>query len=353
MTNIRRIFDSIHHMDIKQKKITGKANNHPSIDRFLQDLMYDILSKEDKRYYIFNSETVEINTLISGVFEQDITQDSLDTDFLKDVCNTIADRALEKHINAQEKHSMINIQEGSLIQSLIEYESELYFLITKVEHENFLDSDNFREIVGVPYNKKTRSLKSCLIKFDDGITDIIVTDTNTTIAAYWYREFLELKELNTDGKNTLKAFMAFDKILKKDVLKQSEADYTQLYNSLLGYFRNHQNFAVTGVIKEVLEEYIPENPAKIKTDKLIEKFQNEMKKGKFDTKFTIEKTAIKKRMRTTYKVSEKVEIRINGHIEDLRDKIYAKTDEAQNRVIIVKVDDEEKYNETFRLLKFN
>lgn len=352
MTNVRRYFDSIHHMDIKQKEIRGKANNNASIERFLKDLMYDILSKDDKRYYTFNTETVEVSTLMSRVFSLDLTQDYLDTDILIDVCNTIAQRALEKHIDAQEKHKMTNIQEGSLIQSLIEYESELYFLITKVEHENFLDANNFEEFEGVPYNKKTRSLKSCLIKFEDEITDIIVTDTNTTIASYWYRDFLELKEVNTDERNTSKAFTAFHSIISRNVSKHSEADYTQLHNSLLGYFRNRENFSITGVIDEVLSEYVPENKQKIKTEDLIKKFKDEMKKEKFDTKFKIEKKAIKNRMKKTYKVSDKIEIRISGYIEDLSDKIYASKDDDENRVIVMKVEDEEKYNETYRRFKF-
>ncbi|MBU8576635.1 nucleoid-associated protein [Priestia sp. WB3] len=357
MANLERIFDMIYHMDIEQEQITGRYNNNDSISRFIKDLMYDILSKEDKRYYIFDSETDDVSTNVSQLFEQIKNNGQngspLNQNMLENVFNAIANRALQKHMDAQKKHSMIHIQEGSLIQSLFEYESELYFLITKVEHENFLDSDTFMESEGVPFNKKTRSLKSCLIKFEDGIADIIVTDSNPTIAAYWYRDFLELKELNTDGKNTQQAFMAFHRVLKTNVLKHSEADYTQLHNSMLGYFRNRQSFSITGLVGDILEEYTPENPEKINTQTIIRKFQEVMDKGKFDTSFTIDKSVIKNKMKKTYKISEKVEIRISGHIKDLKDKIFAEKDAEGNRFIKMKVEDEEKYNETYRSFKFN
>ncbi|MED1124349.1 hypothetical protein [Bacillus atrophaeus] len=354
MGGTNRIFDVIHHMDIQENKIFAKDGmGGDDLKRFLHGLVYDILTKENRRYYKFMSDSVEINTLALRLFAENELAEEKNEDILKDTCETIAHRALEKHVIAQEKNHMTEIQTGNLIQSLLEYDSDIYFLITKVEQEDFLDAYNLENQKGIPFNKKTRNLKSCLIKYEEGaISEIIVTDSNNSIAAYWYREFLELKELNDDEANTKKAFNLLLRKIKTYVEKKSEPDYNRIHNNLLGYFQTQENFTSDGVIDYVLGDYKPENPDKVDVESLKGKLKKVMKEDKFDTNFKIESKVIKNRMKKTIPISEKVELRIKGFVEDYKDEIYSDKDAAGERIIVLKVQNNETYNKAYRLFKY-
>ncbi|MFP3633547.1 hypothetical protein [Bacillus sp. SIMBA_033] len=354
MGETNRIFDVIHHMDIQEKKIFAKDGmGGEDLKRFLHGLVYDILTKENRRYYKFMSDSVEINTLTLRLFAENELEEEKNEAILKETCETIANRALEKHVIAQEKNHMTEIQTGNLIQSLLEYDSDIYFLITKVEQEDFLDAYNLENQKGIPFNKKTRNLKSCLIKYEeDAISEIIVTDSNNSIAAYWYREFLELKELNNDEANTKKAFNLLLRKIKTYVEKKSESDYNRIHNNLLGYFQTQENFTSDGVIDYVLGDYKPENPNKVDVESLKGKLKKVMKDDRFDTNFKIESKVIKNRMKKTIPISEKVELRIKGFVKDYKDEIYSDEDAAGEKIIVLKVQNSETYNKAYRQFKY-
>src|SRR5581483_10687715 len=100
-----------------------------------------------------------------------------------------------------------------LLQAVYSRKDQGGIMLAKVDLSEYLGRKDFRSQSGI--DKKHRLLKFCLVEFDDKetIQAVRVGDTNPTIAAYWWKDFLELTEKRTDGSNTKTAFAVFDTFL--------------------------------------------------------------------------------------------------------------------------------------------
>jgi 37-kD nucleoid-associated bacterial protein len=338
MEGYKRIFDVLHHIDLENKCIITKEKGETDLDEYIHSVVTNVLETPDNRHFNFVSETTEVRALIDEIMRN---KDNVDK--FNEATKGIADRLLREELVAQERYQKITeIKKGSLIQSLIEYNDYHYILIAKVEHESFLNTEDLIKQIGLPFEKKT--LKTCLIKInEDDIGDVIVTDTNAKISTYWVKSFLELKELNSDEHNTQMAFNAVDQLLTRNVKKISPPDYTVLRNTLIGYFRSQQNFSMDSMISMVFGEYVPENES-IDIEKLKQAVRKLPEQKKFDTHFEIKDKVITAKIKRVVKLSDKIELQLNDHIEQLKNVIKSKVAPNGDKYIEIKIENEEAFD---------
>ena len=199
---------------------------------------------------------------------------------------------------------------------------------------------------GLPIDKK--ALKTAIIKVTELGTDvemeITVTDSSSGIAKYWTDEFLEVTEITSDEQNTKNAFNHIEKVLSQNLKKQAPSDYTELRNNLVGYFKTQTAFQYDELINQVFGTYTFDNP-EVSLDDIKEKVNKLVQKEKFDTHFTLVPSEIKARFKKTYKVSDEIELRTNGHIEGLRHIIKATTNTIGEKILEIKVENDTIYKE--------
>lgn len=342
MEGFKRIFDAMYHIDLVNNTVVQKEVGIGDLDEYIVELLDTIVDLPDSRFFGFESESTEVKTLLDKIlFEKNENPENPDC---LSICDSIANRLLRKEIEAQEKYAhLTKLQKGSLIQSLVEYQEQLYFLISKVEHESFLNTEDLVRQIGLPYEKK--ALKTCLIKFtiDDDVESIIVSDTNVRISQYWVKDFLELKEKNSNEKNTSTAFNSIDLVLTRQLKKQSPSDYTMLRNTLIGYFKTQEEFAFEHMINSVFGEYQPEKPELVDMIKIKEVVNKLPEQVGFDKRFTIVGKEISARIKKIIKISDKIELNLKDHIDQLKKVIKSEQLPDGEKVIVIKTENEEAY----------
>jgi hypothetical protein len=345
---MENIFDSIHSMDLEGVKLEKRSATEGAIEEYIIDLIKKSRINKNKRAFKFASETVELHTLV-----MEIVNTGFDQKILIDNTDRIAKRWFDKEKDTQEKYSQImSLPKGSLIQSYFQTRDSFLFLIAKIEHEDYIDEIEYNKQVGLPFDK--RILKTCIIELkevetvyeedEDGVPkfdvdNIYVTDSNAKIATYWYKDFLELEELNTNEMNTRTAFKAIDWEIKK-VKKSSPPDYTLLRNNLIGYFKTKEDFTIDNVIEYVFGDY-PAESQELDLEKVKRDIRALPKKKNFDTQFSIIKKEVK--ARRNYDVNDKIEIRLKDHIDRMRDVVYSE-EKRGDKFIVIKTENEEVYN---------
>ena len=109
----------------------------------------------------------------------------------------IPKRLLKCEIEAQKQIDKlgIKVKKGCLLQSYIKKEEKYYFIITKIEASDGLDIDDLKIRNILPNTKQV--LKNALFELNEegGFENIFLSDTNSDISKYWYKDFLELEEI--------------------------------------------------------------------------------------------------------------------------------------------------------------
>lgn len=339
---MERIYDTMYDLDIEKPESIKRDINKGDIQEYIIDLIDQTNKNKNKKSFVFESDKVEIYTLIKEIFESNFSNEVIDTN-----SGRIADRLVSKEKSAQERYGHITkIQKGNLIQSVFQQKDKFVFLIAKIELEEFLDSEDFQKQIGLPF--ENRILKTCLIEVYQYIDEedqsnyfeiekVYVADSNKRISNYWCSDFLELKELNTDENNTDTAYKCIERVLARETMKKSPQDYNVLRNNLIGYFQTQNDFTINGLVEYVFgDNYEPESD-EIDIDKLkTNLFELPEKKG-FDTQFGIVKNIIK--ARRVFKVNDKIEIKFKDHIDRLKHIVFAKKDQ-ENKYIYIKTDND-------------
>lgn len=342
MQGFKRIFDAMYHIDLVNNTIVQKEVGVGDLDEYIVELLDTIVDLPDSRYFGFESENTEVRVLLDKIITE--KNENPDEPNCIPISNDIANRLLRKEKEAQEKYAhLTKLQKGSLIQSLVEYQGQLYFLISKVEHESFLNTEDLVRQIGLPYEKK--ALKTCLIKFtnDDDIESIIVSDTNVRISQYWVKDFLELKEKNSNERNTSTAFNSIDVILTRQIKSKSPSDYTMLRNNLIGYFKTQPEFAFEQMVSTIFGEYQPEKPDSVDMNKIKEAVYKLPEQVGFDKRFSIVSKEISARIKKVVKISDKIELNLKDHINQLKKVIKSEKRPDGERVIVIKTENDEAY----------
>lgn len=306
---------------------------------YVRQLITFINGNTSVREYRTRSSNTEV---ISCVL--DIIKNQIDTDYVTEKIDSIANRLLLKEREAQTSvvHMNTNVQKGSLIQALL-YDADNdkhTFLLAKVEHTDFVDDSDFSFKSG--FSKDMKKLwKSCIIEIDDlNATSYSAKVYSNTIAKYWYDNFLELDQVVSDEVNTDKAFRSIDSALNRNVKNIAPRDHTILRNSLIAYFKSNEYIDFDTMIQNTLENYHPVELEQEKMDKLIEKVKELPSKHNFEKQFNTVPTVINARIRKVYDVCQGVQLKITDAIDDFDDTIKAYRDDDGNRYIRIKTDND-------------
>ena len=335
---------SLHKIDRDLQDPIFREVNTEDAEVYVAQLIQETVGNPNRRGYKFNA-TSPVSSFILDIFNKQ------DDESIKDIfnanCTNIAIRLLLAEKRSVQKYPSMNApRKGSLIITSNKNNECVLITIAKIETADFLEDVNLQLQSGLPIDKK--ALKTAIIKVTELGTDvemeITVTDSSSGIAKYWTDEFLEVTEITSDEQNTKNAFNHIEKVLSQNLKKQAPSDYTELRNNLVGYFKTQTAFQYDELINQVFGTYTFDNP-EVSLDDIKEKVNKLVQKEKFDTHFTLVPSEIKARFKKTYKVSDEIELRTNGHIEGLRHIIKATTNTIGEKILEIKVENDTIYKE--------
>lgn len=303
-------FTSLYQIDHSSDAVNQIHINEdsPNVSKYIKKLVEEISDSHNGRSFLFKSETVEIRTAINKLLNDEYEEGA----------SLIAKKLLEVEKLAQVKIAQLNveIQRGSLFQTIIRQSSgHDYIIISKADHNEYLDETDFELHMGLPWKKRIYKAFMAKIEVDKSLGSISILDTNSSLSRYWWDDFLDLKESHTDSHNTSTSLGMLDMKVFNPIKVDFRSDYTILRNSSVGYFRSHDDFDLTNYINEIFVGYDPVDSA-FPLNKCIEKIKELPTKYNFDSRFTISKKDIQKRIIRKIELTDYIQLILSDYIPD-------------------------------------
>lgn len=311
-----------------------------AFNHYLESLIKDINQTTSVRKYKPRTQATHVVSLVrntiletKGSYEG---QQQVEQNF-----RGIADRLLQKEIEAQERVDKLNvqIQRGSLVQALLKDESlsTYIYLIAKVEHSEWIDDRDFVSKTGFPRNKRN-IWKSCIFECLDENT-VIVDSAKIYVdgsAKYWHDAFLELDQMVNDEVNTERAFKHIESILVRQIKPKSPNDYTVLRNSTIGYFRSNRHIDYNLMLDSIFAQYEANNLNEEDISNLKTKLYELPSKKNFDCQFNSRPEIINARIRKIYPITTGIELKITSQIDNIRETIQSVEEPNGDKYIKIK-----------------
>jgi hypothetical protein len=320
----------LHHIDVENNLVKDIKldENSINLNSYVDSLVKEILDQPNRRLYTFKDGNTEVKSSLKSMLEK--------AENIDEIITTNAKRLLEKETKSQErmKRLDIEIQKGSLLHLHFNSDEINRIIICKVEHDEILSEINFDLIKGL--NTKKKVFKAILLYFDNdnNITHNYVFDKNSS--KYWWDDFLELIQLNTDEKNTETSLTEIDKVLTSH-RKNFYADFLIVRNALIGYYRTKKDINYSKMVDDIFTKYHPVNPDFPK-DKIIKKIKELPNKKGFDTQFVITKDKINKRVQNKIKLANNLYLNIDDYVENLKNIIEPIEENGNKYVRILSTD---------------
>ena len=316
----------------------------PEFGEYLQQLISSIQMNTSVREYRTQSANAEVIRAVVDIVKHQSDEETVEQDV-----GLIADRLLQKESETQEqiRRMGVMVQKGSLILALVEKDGNTIFLLAKVEHTDFFDDTDYSIKTGFSKDEK-KIWKTCLFEVDDADAPYFLAKVySDTAAKYWWHDFLELQELQSDEVNTKKAFQAVETTLSRNLKKSAPYDYTIIRNAVYAYFNSAEQFDFGEMIERTLENYTPNDMTLGKKEDLLQEFRGLPEIKKFDCRFHSVPRIIKPKMRKTYDVYHNIQVKVLGEVEDLNNAIQSYEEEDGNRYLKIRVNNDA----TFRAFK--
>lgn len=324
---------TLHHLDLNTSICTAATiqPGNSDLHTYLDELLYEISSKPQHRAYQLCSSTTEFATSLSGFCQAQgvVTAGA----------QALAARLLRIELQTDAKYGHLNpsgthIRKGSFLQYIYSENSLFHYLGVKVDHHAFIDERDLRRRIGLGQTQKL--FKACRVTFDaNGVPqETLVFDTNARPSVYWWREFLELRELRSDQHNTETAIRGVIKCLNT-IKKTAPTDYTHLRNAAITAFKQAGPLDFTVFVDNIFTNYQPVEPLLAKTlPNIVDRIRKLPSTSKFDMQFILVPGAVPfKRMNV--EVSEEVSLSYNEDVANLDDKIWSsKTRDGRDVVVI-------------------
>lgn len=240
-------------------------------DRYVKNLV-DISRKGSGRLFTFEKET--------GVHSP-IPKITAGEDFVS-LCKIAA-----RKLAACEE----NIPDSLLVQAVFQADKSYQYVICQAEQQVFFTNGDQVPVKGLP--AKNGPFKACVVHFheDAGIEKVVAFDTGASMAGYWWKNFLELKEVYTDQQNTITAFAALDSVFSR-IKQSSPKDYAGLRSNTIWYFRANTYFKFEDYLRDLLGDYLPFNK-RLDVDALVKIIKRLPGEKKFDEHFAILREEVK------------------------------------------------------------
>ena len=282
-------------------------NEDSDFSHYLNDLIEEVIGDVRSKKFLFPIDETAIMTAIQNVrIEELVEQACLDT----------ANRLLRTEAFAQQQieHLDREIQRGVLFQALVEDDTQFYFIVAKAEHLDYIDEQNSQRSKGLPIKKKIFKSFCAYLNNEGSPLYAKVGDSGARISTYWWHNFLELIEEHNDSYNTIKSFEALDKKIFDKLKRDFREDYMYLRNATVQYFRSREEFVLEDYVNEIFVPYVPE-----KEDLDIAVWGNHVRRlpesQNFDSRFTIIKSDLKKRIIKKIKLTPQLVLEIKEDID--------------------------------------
>jgi hypothetical protein len=342
-------FKSIYNIK-RESKDVEKKSIPDDFEDYIKDFFEFVENNETNREYKIKSNSSLVVDCVNNAIQDTFINNNIDN--LQEYAQKIAEKLLEEEIKIQDrvKH-LSNVKKGSLLQIIIQDNTDFEYLIAKVEHNRYFDQADFSAHEGFSADQK-KIWKTCSFKYrtiDEN--NIVISEIKIYVdtgAKYWADSFLELDALTTDEENTKKAFQSIDKTLTKKIKYKSGIDYSIIRNNFVGYLRKPESIDYDSMIDHILEDYEAVNLDEHELKDLISSLKLLPDQKKFDRQFNSVPSQIRTRIRKVYKVNAGIEMRIQGHINDFDRTIVAGYDERGSRYIRIQTDDDETFNDFYR-----
>jgi hypothetical protein len=330
------ITQAIRVIDYENNKVLSRKIM-PKFGEYIEQLVFYINENSSVREYKTQSTGTEV---IGGILQ--IIEYQTDDEIVLRKINMMAERLLKKEREAQEQvaNMDIKVQKGSLILALIEDEGNLLFLLAKVEHTDFFDDTDYSIKSG--FSKDTKKIwKTCLFEIDDVTSKQFCARVySNTVAKYWWHDFLELEELQSDESNTKRSFKAVENTLNRNLKKVAPYDHMVIRNAIYLYFSSVEQFDFSEMIDKTVRNYTSNDMTAEKKEELLQKLQTLPEEQHFDYQFRPALSVIKPKMRKTYDVYSGIQIKVTNAIENLGNIIEAYQAKDGNRYLRIRVDNE-------------
>jgi len=300
---------SLHRIDLDKESIGDRVTitENNDFDDYVSNLIEDMYDSNRYKSYKFSSNETEVARQVLEMNEE----------MWEEKSQIISERLLRSEKLAQERlKEFTHLRVGSLVQLLGRVDGKNILIVTKVDHNAYLDEENLKKHLGLPIHQRVQ--KTAIFSYEDKNTlgDIRLSDTNKKISQYWWKDFLEVEELKSSESNTLTAFNAIDNVLRKDVRRKSKSDFWTLRNAVISYFRTNENCTFDTLISSIFDEYSPDH-SELDMEDVKKKISDLPNKYKFDSQFEISSSSIKAKIKNQIQLAENLELKITGHIDNL------------------------------------
>lgn len=293
--------------------------NNSDLEVYLETLLIEIHNKEQSRQFILPKGSTAFKQTVSDLSNSK----DLDT---KNSGEILAEKLLTIEVSTDERYGHLSkkdthVKVGSFLQFTYTEKGLLRYLGVKVDHQVILDEIDFKKKAGLGLSEKI--YKAFRVDFDEKNqpTRFSIYDSKSKLTKYWWHDFLELIEKNTDTYNTK---LASEQVIAKLSSLKSDfpQDYTVLRNATIAAFKQEGTMDYLSFIDKTFSNYKSDNPYfDEKNLEIIKKLKESPQKKSFDTVFTLVPSAVPFR-KTTYHLSKDISLSINEGILNLDSKIW-------------------------------
>jgi hypothetical protein len=329
------IFNALFKIDIQDaaaSQIILPAGEN-DLKSFIVELLDKIIDNPDKKGFEFESDTAEISGLINDIVA--VTNNDYATYFALSL--SIANRLHRKEIESDQRNNLnVELLKGIAVISLVKFDTGLHkLIISKSDYNEFLDMLSYTKRQGFPIKKKIYKAFVADIDTAGAITKVAVYDTNSVFTVYWWRDFLELKQVHTDEWNTEKVFNIIETKVLTPIKQISKRDYIELWNATIRYFRIKPEFTLEGFVADIISSHVPFD-TRVDVQELEVKTRRQFERGGFDSQFGIIANIISKRFKNSISLTPQIDLNIKDGIQNLRGTIQRYEEGNGSKWVMIK-----------------
>lgn len=346
------LYRSLHNLDLSmddpiRKEIPSDFNSY-----IMEYINFATTENKTSRMYSVSEHNTTVMHCVAELTIDVVQQGNVVTDETVplELSDSIARKlfVIEQATQARMAH-ITNVQRGSIVQALILADGEFQFVIAKVEHSEWYDGETLAKNFGFPGENK-RVWKSAVV--DLSVEGGNVTHGNVKVfcntgAQYWTKDFLEVKEANSNKVNTEEVLKVVNRELKRSVQGKSLYDYYNLKNSLNHALQSDQMINYHDLVGSLFDAYQPTNPS-INKEEVKTRLLSYADSGKFDTQFHADPSVVKKNSKIKYRVNDYVNLMVLEAQPNREDWIKAEESVTGEKKLIILCDDEETFRAFYR-----
>lgn len=346
------LYRSLHNLDLSKdapvrKEIPSDFNSY-----ITEYINFAANENKTSRIYSVPDHNTTVMHCVADLVAEVIGQQNMVTDetVSLELSDSIARKLLVIEQAVQTRMAQFtNVQRGSIVQAVILEDGEYQFVIAKVEHSEWYDGETLAKNFGFPGENK-RVWKSAVVDLlieGRNVTHGNVKVFSNTGAQYWTKDFLEVKEANSDKVNTEEVLKAVNRELKRSVQGKSLYDYYNLKNSLNHALQSDQMISYPDLVSSLLDAYQPTEPSINKED-VRTKLLGYVDSGRFDTQFHADPSVVKKNSRIKYRVNDYVNLMVLEAQPNREALIKAEQSVTGEKKLIISCDDDKTFMAFYR-----